>query len=127
MPLSIDNAQFDQFVRFAEQAMQAGKAKTIASLGAEGATGLAARGIKPGSGDSVGAWRVSMGSDPMDTTSRSAMSATSRPPTPSPSSTSTATSSTWIICRASRSSPSRECPWGLTPWTLVQKKEAVQA
>ena len=49
------------------------------------------------------------------------------PPTPSPSSTSTATSSTWIICRASRSSPSRECPWGLTPWTLVQKKEAVQA
>ena len=20
-----------------------------------------------------------------------------------------------------------ECPWGLTPWTLVQKKEAVQA
>ena len=70
MPLSIDNAQFDQFVRFAEQAMQAGKAKTIASLGAEGATGLAARDIKPGSGDSVGAWRVSMRSDPMDTGSR---------------------------------------------------------
>ena len=70
MPLSIDNAQFDQFVRFAEQAMQAGKAKTIASLGAEGATGLAARDIKPGSGDSVGAWRVSMGSDPMDTPSK---------------------------------------------------------
>ena len=59
MPLSIDNAQFDQFVRFAEQAMQAGKAKTIASLGAEGATGLAARDIKPGSGDSLGAWRRS--------------------------------------------------------------------
>ena len=36
MPLSIDNAQFDQFVRFAQQQMQAGKAKAFASLGAEG-------------------------------------------------------------------------------------------
>ena len=29
MPLSIDNAQFDQFVRFAQQQMQAGNAKNI--------------------------------------------------------------------------------------------------
>ena len=59
MPLSINNAQFDQFVQFAQQAMEAGKAKSIASLGTEGATGLAARNIKPGTGDRVGVWNRS--------------------------------------------------------------------
>ena len=58
MPIDVNNynAQFSQFVQFAERQMQAGKAKAFASLGAEGATGLAARDIKPGSGDSVHAW-----------------------------------------------------------------------
>ena len=58
MPIDVNsyNAQFSQFVKLAERQMQAGKAKAFASLGAEGATGLAARDIKPGSGDSVHAW-----------------------------------------------------------------------
>ena len=58
MPIDVNNynAQFSQFVQFAERQMQAGKAKAFASLGAEGATGLAARDIKPGSGDSVHDW-----------------------------------------------------------------------
>ena len=59
MPLSINNAQFDQFVQFAQQAMEAGKAKSIASLGTEGATVIAARNIKPGTGDRVGVWNRS--------------------------------------------------------------------
>ena len=50
MPLSIDNAQFDQFVRFAQQQMQAGNAKAVARVDA-GATGLAVRDIRPATGD----------------------------------------------------------------------------
>ena len=50
MPLSIDNAQFDQFVRFAQQQMQAGNAKAVARADA-GATGLAVRDIRPATGD----------------------------------------------------------------------------
>lgn len=50
MPLSIDNAQFDQFVRFAQQQMQAGNAKAVARAGG-GATGLAVRDIRPATGD----------------------------------------------------------------------------
>ena len=47
------NVTFKAFTDFATKSAEAGKAKAFASLGAEGATGLAARDIKPGSGDSV--------------------------------------------------------------------------
>ena len=50
MPLSIDNAQFDQFVRFAQQQMQAGKDKAVARADAE-ATGLAVRDIRRATDD----------------------------------------------------------------------------
>ena len=75
------NAQFQQFVDFAEAAAKAGKQKAIARLDAGELGGIVNRTIKPASGDWVGigvgrlaslkrannTTRVSMGSDPMDT------------------------------------------------------------
>ncbi len=45
MPLSIDNAQFDQFVRFAQQQMQAGNAKAAARDEEAPAMGLPSSGF----------------------------------------------------------------------------------
>ncbi len=55
MPLMIDNAQFNQFVQFAEQQMQAGKATAKAQVGdAAQDNPLAGRTIVAKSGDFVG-------------------------------------------------------------------------
>ena len=54
MPLTINNAQFNQFVQFAEQQMQAGKSKAVARVGDAQTGPLAGRTITPAKGDWVG-------------------------------------------------------------------------
>ncbi|MBR1589137.1 MAG: hypothetical protein IJ658_12525 [Kiritimatiellae bacterium] len=55
MALTINNAQFNQFVQFAEQQMQAGKSKAVAEIGGRAAEGpLAGRTIIASTVDHVG-------------------------------------------------------------------------
>jgi len=58
MALEINNAQFSQFVQFAEQQMQAGKSKAVARVGDAQVGPLAGRTITAAKGEFVGnIWR----------------------------------------------------------------------
>ena len=58
MALEINNAQFNQFVQFAEQQMQAGKTKAVARVGDAQVGPLAGRTITAAKGEFVGnIWR----------------------------------------------------------------------